>query len=460
MAGDSQGRATGAFPDVHFADADGVSIAYSVRGSGPLDLFMVPGNLSGLLTCTVDPHVEAYLAKLARFARVIQLDRRGLGMSDPLVAGGAPPLEQQVADVLAVMNAVGSDRAAVDGSADGGMVAMLFAAMHPDRVSALVLHSTWARATEGFVGSAAEVELVRARRSEQIRSQWGDLEHPWGLRWLSPSRLADPEYPRVLARVQQVNGSRAAVAQTMDASDRDVTAALPLIQAPTLVTCQTDCAVRLGGLRIPEHAKFLAEHIANARLSQTPGVDLYFGSAFTEGSEREEEFMTGTRAMPVTDRVLATVLFTDIVGSTEQLAALGDGAWRARLDRHDAMVRAQLEQFRGREVNTTGDGFFATFDGPARAVRCAQSIIEAGRLLSIGVRAGVHVGECEVRDGDFTGIAVHIGARVCGLAGDGEVFATSTVRDLAAGSGITFADRGRHTLKGIPDEWTILAAES
>lgn len=164
--------------------------------------------------------------------------------------------------------------------------------------------------------------------------------------------------------------------------------------------------------------------------------------------------------MPVTDRVLATVLFTDIVSSTEQLATLGDQAWSARLDRHDAMVRAQLEQFRGREVKTTGDGFFATFDGPARAVRCAQSIVEGGRALAIGVRAGVHVGECEVRDDDFAGIAVHIGARVCGLAGNGEVFATSTVRDLAAGSGITFADRGRYTLKGIPDEWTILAAES
>jgi len=239
-----------------------------------------------------------------------------------------------------------------------------------------------------------------------------------------------------------------------------VSAALPLIQAPTLIQCQADCAVRLGGLRIPEHAQFLAEHIPNARLSLDPGVDMYFGAHFTEATEHEEEFLTGTRATPVSDRVLATVLFTDIVSSTEQVAALGDQAWHARLDRHDAMVRAQLEQFRGREVKTTGDGFFATFDGPARAVRCAQSIIEGGRSLAIGVRAGVHVGECEVRDGDFTGIAVHIGARVCGLAGTGEVFATSTVRDLVAGSGITFADRGRHTLKGIPDEWTILAADA
>ena len=449
-------RATGAFPDVRYADADGVSIAYSVRGSGPLDLVLVPGNLAGILSCTVDFAVEAHLAKLERFARVIKLDRRGLGMSDPLVEGGAPPLEQHVADVLAVMDAVGSERAALSAGADGGMVAMLFAAMHPDRVSALVLHSSWARATEGFIGSTEDVELVRARRSRQIRSQWGDLEQPWGLRWLAPSRLAEPEFARTLARVQQVSGSRAAIAQTMDASDNDVSAALPLIQAPTLVACQAECAARVGGLRIPEHAQFLAEHIPNARLSLTPGTDMYYGA---DSIDEQEEFLTGARAVPVTDRVLATVLFTDIVRSTEQLAALGDQAWHARLDRHDAMVRAQLERFRGREVKTTGDGFFATFDGPARAVRCAQSIIQAGRALAIDVRAGVHVGECEVRDDDFTGIAVHIGARVCGLAGSGEVLATSTVRDLVAGSGIKFVDRGRHALKGIPDEWTLLTVE-
>jgi len=451
---------TGVFPDVRYTDAEGVSIAYCVRGDGPLDLLLVPGNLASVLSCTVDPFVESWLARLAGFARVIQLDRRGLGMSDPLVAGGAPPLEQQVADVLAVMDAVGSDCPALSGSADGAMVAMLFAAMHPDRVRALVLHSGWARAAEGLVGSPQEVELARAKRSEQIRSQWGDLEHPWGLRWLAPSRLADSEFPRTLARVQQVCGSRAAIAQTMAASDNDVSSALPLIQAPTLVACQADCTARLGGLRISEHAQYLAERIPNARLSLTPGTDIYPGVGYEAAAEQMEEFLTGTRAVPVSDRVLATVLFTDIVGSTEQLAALGDQAWHARLDRHDAVVRAQLERFRGREVKTTGDGFFATFDGPARAVRCAQSIIQAGRALAIDVRSGVHVGECEVRDGDFTGIAVHIGARVCALADGGEVLATSTVRDLVAGSGITFADRGFHALKGIPGEWAILAAQT
>jgi class 3 adenylate cyclase len=453
-------RAVGVFPDVRYADAEGVAIAYSVRGDGPLDLVVVPGSLASVLSCTVDPFVESWLARLAGFARVIQLDRRGLGMSDPLVAGGAPPLEQQVADVLAVMDAVGSDRPALSGNADGGMVAMLFAAMHPDRVRALVLHSSWARATDGIVGSSVEAERERVNRSQQIRSQWGDLEHPWGLRWLAPSRMADPEFRRVLARVQQVCGSRAAIAQTMAASDSDVSAALPLIQAPTLVWCEADCAARLAGVRISKHARFLADHIPNARLSLTPGTDIYPGVGYEAAAEQAEEFLTGTRAVPVSDRVLATVLFTDIVGSTEQLAALGDQAWHARLDHHDAMVRAQLERFRGREVKTTGDGFFATFDGPARAVRCAQSIIEAARSLAIDVRSGVHVGECEVRDSDFTGIAVHTGARVCALADGGEVLTTSTVRDLVAGSGIAFADRGLHHLKGIPGEWSILAAQT
>jgi class 3 adenylate cyclase/pimeloyl-ACP methyl ester carboxylesterase len=460
MAGDSPGRVTGAFPDVRYADADGVSIAYCVRGNGPLDLVLVPGNLASALSCTVDPFIESWLARLAGFSRVIQLDRRGLGMSDPLVAGGAPPLEQQVADVLAVMDAVGSDRPALYGSADAGMVAMLFAAMHPDRVRALVLQSGWARATEGLTGSPQEVELARAKRSDHIRAQWGDLEHPWGLRWLAPSRLADPEFPRTLARVQQVCGSRAAIAQTMAASDHDVSAALPLIQAPTLVTCQADCAARLGGLGIAEHAQYLTERIPNARLSLTRGTDIYPGVGFESAAEHMEEFLTGTRAVPVSDRVLATVLFTDIVGSTEQLAALGDHAWRDRLDGHDAMVRTHLERFRGREVNTTGDGFLAVFDGPARAVQCAQAVAGGAGPLGIQVRAGVHVGECEVRGDDLAGIAVHIGARVCALAQPGEVLTTSTVRDLVAGSGITFTERGRHTLKGIPGEWAILAAEA
>ena len=454
------GRGAGVFPEVRYADAQGVSIAYSVRGEGPLDLVLVPGNLAGILTCTVDPFVERWLARSARFARVIQLDRRGLGMSDPLSAGGAPPLEQQVADVLAVMDAVGSESPALSGSADGCMVAMLFAAMHPDRVSSLVLSSGWARASEGLVGSPEELELSRAKRSEQIRSQWGDLEHPWGLRWLAPSRLTDPEFPRVLAQVQQVNGSRAAIAETMAVSDSDVSAVLPLIQAPTLVTCQADCEVRVGRLTIPEHAEFLAEHIRNARFSPTSGTDIYAGVDFEAGADHVEEFLTGTRAVALSDRVLATVLFTDIVGSTEHLAAVGDQAWREQLDRHDTVVRAQLGRFRGREVNTTGDGFLATFDGPARAVQCGQAIASDAGRLGIQIRAGVHVGECEVRGDDLAGIAVHIGARVCALAQPGEVLTTSTVRDLVAGSGITFTDRGQHILKGVPGDWTILAAES
>jgi class 3 adenylate cyclase len=234
----------------------------------------------------------------------------------------------------------------------------------------------------------------------------------------------------------------------------DLRAALPLVQAPTLVL-HAELNLDMRG-----PSQFLVDHIANARLATFPGADRYFGVHTAEVGALVEEFLTGTRPSPLSDRILATVLFTDIVASTERLAEVGDREWRAQLDRHDAMVRSQLERFRGREINTAGDGFFATFDGPARAVRCAQAIADGARALQIAVRAGVHVGECEVRGDDLAGIAVHVCARVCALAQPGEVLATSTVRDLVAGSGIAFADRGRHELKGVPGEWAILAAEA
>jgi class 3 adenylate cyclase/pimeloyl-ACP methyl ester carboxylesterase len=450
----------GEFPDVRYASADGVSIAYCTLGDGPNDLVLLPGLLHSVLSRTVDPQAEEWVERCARFSRLIQLDRRGLGMSDPIVAGGAPPLEQQVQDTLAVMDAAGSERAALMGTADGGMVALLFAAMHPERVSALVLSGAWATVESEHENSPTLTEANRLRRTEAIRSQWGDLENPWGLQWLRPSRRGDSEFPRVLARVQQVGASRAAAVETLIASDGDVSAAFPLVQVPTLVLCASQCRVRAGALRIPEHARLLADSIPDARLFMGPGGDAYFGRNVTTILGEIEEFLTGIRPVPVSDRILATVLFTDIVGSTGQLAALGDEEWHIRLDRHDEMVRSHLQHFNGREIKTTGDGFFATFDGPARAVRCAQSIASASVPLGLEVRAGVHVGECEVRGDDLAGIAVHIGARVSALAGSGEVLTTSTVRDLVAGSGINFTDRGLHVLKGVPGEWSLLAAEA
>ena len=441
------------FPRVRYADADGVSIAYEVRGDGAIDQVRVPGSFAGVLAVHLDPIVEAQSDRYASFSRLISLDRRGTGLSDPLVAGAVSPLEQRVSDVIAVMDAVESRRAVLNAGSDGCQVAILTAAMYPDRVDALILQNGFARffrSDDYPFGLDPKLASVAAQR---CREQWGDLDNPWGLDVVAPSRRTEPGFRELLARVQQVCASRA-VAGAIAVPNGDVSDALPLVQAPTLVVYPAD-----AGRDLPGHARFLAERIPNARLVSVPGADIYFGANMEERTALVEEFLTGARPAPVTDRVLATVLFTDIVSSTEQLAELGDQEWRAQLDRHDAMVRTQLERFRGREINTAGDGFFATFDGPARAVRCAQAISDAALPLGIDIRAGVHAGECEVRGDDYTGIAVHIGARVCALAQAGEVFATSTVRDLVGGSGITFTDRGRHALKGVPGEWTILAAE-
>jgi class 3 adenylate cyclase len=290
--------------------------------------------------------------------------------------------------------------------------------------------------------------------------RWGDLDDPAMIEWIALSRVDDPSFREVLARVQQVSASRAAsAAQALVDLQADVRPVLELVRAPTMVLCGADFE-RLYGAASVHPSQYLVDHLPDARLARFPGADISFGVHTPALGAMIEEFLTGTRPVIASDRILATVLFTDVAASTELLTEVGDHQWRKYLDRHDAMVRTQLDRFRGREINTTGDGFFATFDGPARAVRCAHAILDDARSLGIEVRAGVHVGECEVRGDDLAGIAVHIGARVCALAQPGEVYATSTVRDLVAGSGLDFAERGRHTLKGVPGEWTILAAQA
>lgn len=445
---------------VRYADASGVSIAYSVRGEGPIDLVRVPGVMTGILAADVDPVIAAHYDHLSRFARLVLLDRRGLGMSDPLVTGGAPPLEQQVEDVLAVMDTVGSQQAALYATADGGLVAMLFAAMHPNRTSALVLNSTWARLIRSAEHPDGMDPVDDSERRPLIRSQWGNVDAPWACESAAPSRLDDPQFRRLLARVQQVSASRAAASATLTNAESDVRSVLPLVQAPTLVLCGADRDPASDFLQLLQQSRYIAEQVPDAQLVLFPGADSYFGVHTPELGALIEEFLTGTRPPPLSDRILATVLFTDIVASTELLAEIGDQNWRALLDRYDAMVRIQLEQFHGRQINTAGDGMFATFDGPARAVRCAQAIADGARPLGVEVRAGVHVGECEVRGNDLAGLSVHIGARVCALAQAGEVLATSTVRDLVAGSGIQFVDRGRQVLKGVPGDWPLLAARA
>jgi class 3 adenylate cyclase len=290
---------------------------------------------------------------------------------------------------------------------------------------------------------------LAVKAAQRCKEQWGDLEHPWGLGFVAPSRCDEPGFRELLARVEQVCASPCTAA-ALALNDADVTDVLPLVQARTLVTYPKDAA-----RDIPAHAHFLAQRIPNATLVALPGADIYIGPDTPERTALIEEFVTGSRPAVLSDRVLATVLFTDIVASTERLAEIGDERWRKELDRHDGLVRDNLSTFRGREINTAGDGFFATFDGPARAIRCAQAIIDAANTVGLNLRVGIHTGECEVRGNDYGGIAVHIGARVAALARADQVLTTSTVKDLVAGSGIPFKDYGVHELKGIPEPWRL-----
>jgi class 3 adenylate cyclase len=428
------------FPCIRYADADGVSIAYEVRGAGPIDLVRVTAGASSILSGYLDPIADAHYNGLATFSRLIAFDRRGTGLSDPLVSDGAPPLEQRVTDVVAVMDAVGSDRAALYSTVgDGGQVAILCAAMHPERVHALVLVNPWTR------------RVAPPAEAGDIGERWGNVDRPWGLEAFAPSRVHEPGFAALLASVQQVSASPAAAKSVTVTLDSDVTDVLPLVQAPTLVMHPAEAEARAAS------ARDVAARIPNSRLVAFPGGDTYFGVDTPERTAMMEEFLTGTRPAAVSDRILATVLFTDIVASTERLAEVGDRKWREQLDRHDALVREQLAVFRGREISTAGDSFFVTFDGPARAIQCAQSIIAKALLLGLDIRAGVHTGECELRGDDLGGIAVHIGARVASLAGPGQVLTTSTVKDLVAGSGIAFADHGIHRLKGIPEPRQLYA---
>jgi class 3 adenylate cyclase len=443
------------FPQIRYADAEGVSIAYEVRGAGSFDVVVVPTSMASLMTATVDPVVGQLLDHVASFSRLIRFDKRGIGMSDPLVAGGAPPLEQQCSDVLAVMNTVGSDRAAVLGAgAAGCQVALLFAALHPDRVAALILDSGCARyfaADDYPIGVPVE---FRDRLLHDVHDHWGDVDDPWGLS-LAPGRASDPSFARTLARVQQVSASRsAAVAEMCVYVDSDVRAVLPLVHASTLIMFAKDRQFLNDG------GQYLADHITDARVATLPGADAFPSpNNVMERMALIQEFLTGRRPAEPSDRVLAAVLFTDVVASTERVAALGDRAWRDLLDHYRVVVHNELHRFRGRVINTRGDDFLMTFDGPARAIRCAFAISAAVARLDLQVRSGVHTGEIELMGNDIGGIAVHIGARVCALAGPDEVLVTSTVRDLVAGSGLTFVERGQHTLKGVPGEWTLLAVE-
>jgi pimeloyl-ACP methyl ester carboxylesterase len=438
-------------PDIRYARNDDVHIAFTAFGAGP-DLVVAPGFISHQEVAWEEPSVVHFFERLASFRRVITFDKRGVGLSDPT---GSPPTVEECADDLgAVMDAAGSERADVLGVSEGGAMATLFAAMHPERVRSLVVFGSFPRLLEaddyrcGVTADDLAALLTISDRG------WGEGA---GLGAWAPSRRDDVRLREWWARLQRMAATPGMVRAIFGLYPSiDVRQSLPLIQAPTLVLH------RQGDRMVPiDLGRYLAEHIPGARFVELEGTDhLFFTGDADTLLDEIEEFLTGVRHTAEPDRVLATVLFTDVVGSTERAVQIGDARWRELLDAHHAQVRRQLERFRGREVKTTGDGFVAVFDGPARAIRCAAAIRDAVRGLGLTVRAGLHTGEVEVVGDDIAGVAVHLAARVSSCAEAGEVWVSRTVVDLVAGSGLTFADRGEHELKGVPGSWQLFAVET
>jgi class 3 adenylate cyclase len=437
-------------PETRYVAVGDAQVAYQVVGSGPIDLLWCYGLAGHIDLFWLDPLglIPRFLDGLASFCRLILFDRRGVGASDAGDVGGAPTWEELIEDMEAVLEAVGSKQTAVMANLEAGPSAMLFAAMHPERVSGLILRNTMAFYSYNEYGPlGADPEVIEAA----LATQWGTEE----LARLANPGLADhPDWIRYCAMVNRASATpRSAAAQMRTFLDLDLRQALPLIKAPTLVLHTVD-----NPLMPLDLGRHLADHIESAILIEVPGSDI--GLVGDDETLADiAEFLTGERPEVKVDRILTTMLFTDIVGSTALAASLGDSRWRALLDAHDRKIREQLDRFRGREVVTTGDGFMASFDGPARAIRCAKAIVESVEPLGIEIRAGLHTGECEVRDENLGGIAVHIAARVGALAGPGEVVVSSTLKDLVAGSGIQFQERGEHELKGVPGPWKLFAVE-
>jgi class 3 adenylate cyclase len=429
-------------PDTRYAKSGNVHIAYQVFGEGPINLVIVPGFVSNIELFWDHAELARFLLRMASFARVAIFDKRGTGTSDRVA--GIPHLDERIDDLRSVMDAAGMEQAAVCGISEGGALSMVFAATYPDRCRALALYGAWARANpEAVEGLVSYIE-----------SAWGTGR---SLPLFAPSRANDPALQSWWGKLERQGASPAAAATLLRMNGQiNVRDIVPTIRVPTVVIH------RARDRLIPAKAgRSLAKHIPGARYVELPGEDhLFFVGDNADGiADAIEEFLTGSHAPVAVDRVLATVLFTDIVGATDKAEALGDQRWRDLLANHHAAVRRSLDRFRGREIKTTGDGFLAVFDGPARGVRCACSIADEIRRLGIEVRAGLHTGECEVMGDDYGGIAVHIGARVAALAGAGEVLVSSTVKDLVAGSGLRFIDFGLRALKGVQDEWRIFAVE-
>ncbi len=435
-----------------YAKSGDLNIAYQVYGDGPRDLVYVPGWVSNIELMWDDPVLASVLRRLGSFARVITFDKRGTGLSDRVPDDQLPGLEERMDDLRAVMDAAGSERATLLGHSEGGNLATLFAATYPDRVDGLVLVATYAKRIRSDDYPWAPTTDDRNAEIALTERTWGDPDEIPA--YMLGTRADDRAFREWLARYFRMGASpRAAVNLLRMNTLMDTRAALPLVQAPTLCLYRTnDADVRI------EEGQWIAGQIPDARFVELPGsAHLFWADDPTRLVDEIEEFMTGHRESAEPERVLATVLYTDIVGSTERAAAMGDRAWRSLIERHNQVVGSEVERFRGTVVKGTGDGVVAVFDGPGRAIRAASAIGSALAPLGLEVRAGVHSGEVEVVGDDYAGLTFHIGARIAAMAGAGEVLVSGTVRDLVVGSDIGFAERGRHVLKGVPGAWDVYA---
>jgi pimeloyl-ACP methyl ester carboxylesterase len=439
-------------PETKYARSGDFSIAYQVIGDGPIDLIHIPGLLSHLDIAWENPKYQRFMERLSAFARVLVYDKRGCGLSDPVTE--PPSVEERIDDTKAVMDAEGVERAAVFGCSEGATLGAFFAAAHPERVSHAVLYGSFARMLPeppdypwGVLGINSLDEAVATFQAGL--ESWGQGA---ALALIAPSVIDTPEQSWWGRYERAAMSPRSADILMRAILELDLREMLPVISVPTLLMHRDGDGLPLGG------ARYMAERIPDARLIELHGDDHWpWVDDPDEVCDHVEEFLTGHRTVPTPDRVLATVMFTDIVGSTERASDIGDRRWRELLEQHERLTRTELERYQGIEVKTTGDGVLATFDGPARAIRCATSVSSATDRIGLPVRVGLHTGECERRNGDIGGIAVHIGARVMAQAGPGEVLVSRTVKDLTVGSDIDFEERGSRELKGVPGEWELFA---
>jgi pimeloyl-ACP methyl ester carboxylesterase len=442
-------------PNTHYAKNGDIHIAYQVFGEGPFDIVFIPGFISNVEWYWEAPPIAQFFERLAAFSRFILFDKRGTGLSDRVPVSELPTLEQRMDDVRAVLDAAGSRQAVVFGISEGGPMAALFAATYPERTGGLILYGAmakWLRSPDYPLAPDHEGFEGRGRFAPMVEN-WGTAE---SLKWFAPTVAEDEHVKQWWAMFLRLGASPAASVALAEMNlSIDIRPLLSAISVPTLV-------LHRSGDRIATVAegRYLAEHIAGARFVELPGTDHIPAVGDVDSIINEvQEFVTGERGIVEPDRVLATVLFTDIVDSTVRVVEMGDQRAQDLLEMHHALLQRQIDRFHGRRIKSTGDGVLATFDGPARAIRCTLAIVNEVRRLGIEIRAGLHAGEIDLVGDDVGGIAVHIAARVMAKAGANEVWVSSTVKDLVTGSGITFGDRGAHSLKGVPGEWQLFKVE-